>query len=259
MHSLRSLRHAHHLLIILMALVLLLVFPAVLSAQDTPAEDGAQPPTPQTEAGAFSPQYAAASPETPEQSLGDMFNSTLGAINGVAFKYLLFDLSFGSLKYETTDADGNPVYAQDPVTEELASATQVQLIDGDGDLVFSARGEPVLIEMPAGSTVQRLTAEGALETTRGDVQKEGPAMPFLVVFLGLGAVFFTLWHRGIVFAGFKHSVDVVRGKFTSKKRPGRHPSVPRADQCAVRDGRAGQHRRRRDRDGHRRAGRACSG
>ena len=39
------------------------------------------------------------------------------------------------------------------------------------------------------------------------------AVPFLVMLLILGGIFFTFWYRWITVRGFKHSIDVIRGKF----------------------------------------------
>ena len=49
---------------------------------------------------------------------------------------------------------------------------------------------------------------------------EGPVMPFVVAFLALGAVFFTFWHRWINVRGFKHAIDVIRGRFDRPDDPG---------------------------------------
>lgn len=46
----------------------------------------------------------------------------------------------------------------------------------------------------------------------GDVQTKG--IPFIVVWLVLGAIFFTLKMRFINFKGFKHALDLVRGKYS---------------------------------------------
>ena len=167
--------------------------------------------------------YASASLEKPDPTVGDLFDGTLNAINGIAFKYLFFDLASGNLQYPQKDLEGNTVYAQDPVTEKLSSDRSVQLIGADGKLVFTARGEPVMIDVPAGTTAQRIDSDGQLKTTQGDPVMEGPAVPFLVAFLGLGAIFFTLWHRGLVFAGMKHSVDIVRGRYSNPNDPGDIP------------------------------------
>ena len=49
----------------------------------------------------------------------------------------------------------------------------------------------------------------------GSVQVEGKVIPvpFLVMVLILGAIFFTFWYRWINVRGFKHAIDVIRGKY----------------------------------------------
>ncbi|WP_428386919.1 alanine/glycine:cation symporter family protein [Mucisphaera sp.] len=46
-------------------------------------------------------------------------------------------------------------------------------------------------------------------------EPEGPTMPFLVVWLALGALFFTFYHRFMTLRGFGHAIAVLRGKYTS--------------------------------------------
>lgn len=47
----------------------------------------------------------------------------------------------------------------------------------------------------------------------GTQQQKTIVLPFLVVVLVCGSIFFTLWYRGINIRGFKHSINVIRGKF----------------------------------------------
>lgn len=47
----------------------------------------------------------------------------------------------------------------------------------------------------------------------GEASAEGPELPFLVVYLALGAIFFTFYHRFINFRAFLHGIRVVRGKY----------------------------------------------
>ncbi|MEM6821139.1 MAG: alanine/glycine:cation symporter family protein [Verrucomicrobiota bacterium] len=54
----------------------------------------------------------------------------------------------------------------------------------------------------------------------GEVSKEGPKLPFLVVYLAIGAVFFTLYHRFINLRGFRHAIEVVRGKYNKGEQEG---------------------------------------
>ena len=46
----------------------------------------------------------------------------------------------------------------------------------------------------------------------GDVQEKG--IPFIVVWLVLGAIFFTIKMKFINFKGFRHAIDLVRGKYS---------------------------------------------
>ena len=39
------------------------------------------------------------------------------------------------------------------------------------------------------------------------------SVPFLIIFLVCGGIFFTFWFRWINIRGFKHAIDIVRGKF----------------------------------------------
>ncbi|MEM9414101.1 MAG: alanine/glycine:cation symporter family protein [Planctomycetota bacterium] len=52
---------------------------------------------------------------------------------------------------------------------------------------------------------------------------EGKSFPLMVFVLGLGAVFFTFWHGFINIRGFKHALQIVRGKYRSKDDPGDIP------------------------------------
>ena len=45
-------------------------------------------------------------------------------------------------------------------------------------------------------------------------------VPFLVIFLLIGAVFFTLWYKWINIRGFKHSLEVIAGKYDKPEDTG---------------------------------------
>ncbi len=45
-------------------------------------------------------------------------------------------------------------------------------------------------------------------------------VPFLLVVLILGAIFFTFWYRWINVRGFKHSIDIIRGKYDNPEDTG---------------------------------------
>lgn len=62
-----------------------------------------------------------------------------------------------------------------------------------GQQVFDAAGEPLLRTVP---------------------------VPFVVMVLTLGGVFFTIWYRFVNVRGFRHSIDIVRGKYDNPEDAG---------------------------------------
>ena len=54
----------------------------------------------------------------------------------------------------------------------------------------------------------------------GAPAKKVVSIPFLIVVLILGAIFFTFWYRWINIRGFKHSIDVIRGKYDKPEDTG---------------------------------------
>jgi len=86
--------------------------------------------------------------------------STLAQINGLMFRLLFFDVSFGSIKINEEDKNGHPVLNENGVQK-----------------------------------------------------KQTVSIPFLVVVLASGGIFFTFWYRWINVRLFKHSIDVIRGKY----------------------------------------------
>ena len=47
-----------------------------------------------------------------------------------------------------------------------------------------------------------------------------PSLPFLIVVLILGAIFFTFWYRWINVRGLKHSINVIQGKYDNPEDTG---------------------------------------
>ena len=54
---------------------------------------------------------------------------------------------------------------------------------------------------------------------KGNPEKVGK-VPFLVIVLILGGIFFTFWYRWISVRGFKHAIDVIRGKYDKPEDTG---------------------------------------
>jgi len=74
------------------------------------------------------------------------------------------------------------------------------------DLIFWDNDDPDLAELPA---VIRWLAQGALASG----PHRGLNLPFIVLWLVFGAVFFTLRMGFINLRGFRHAIDITRGKF----------------------------------------------
>ena len=72
-------------------------------------------------------------------------------------------------------------------------AIQIDEVDRDGNPVLGASGNP---------------------------KKRVVSVPFLVVVLILGAIFFTFWYRWINVRGFKHSIHVIQGKYDNPEDTG---------------------------------------
>jgi AGCS family alanine or glycine:cation symporter len=72
-------------------------------------------------------------------------------------------------------------------------AIQIDEVDRDGNPVLDASGNP---------------------------QKKVVSLPFLIVVLILGAIFFTFWYRWINVRGLKHSINVIQGKYDNPEDTG---------------------------------------
>lgn len=64
------------------------------------------------------------------------------------------------------------------------------------------------------------TGEVILDEETGKPVKEGPDVKFLVVFLALGAIFFTFYHKLINIRMFGHALKIVRGDYDHDKHEG---------------------------------------
>jgi alanine or glycine:cation symporter, AGCS family len=73
-----------------------------------------------------------------------------------------------------------------------------------------------LIEKSIGPYLDVITDLVFFEIPLGD----GRGIPFVIVWLLIGAAFFTYYMRFINFRGFRHAIDIVRGRFDDPKDPG---------------------------------------
>ncbi len=165
------------------------------------------------------PPVQAARLYTPN-TLGEQFNSTINTINGVIGIAMFFDVAGGAFLQPVTDDDGNLVYEMNPVYHIVDQAMPGYVLNGAGDFKTGPDGKRLIVTLQPGERTQRVDSQGDLITNKGDVREDGPTLPFTVLFLAGGAIFFTFWYGWINIRGFKHAIDIVRGKFTRDDDPG---------------------------------------
>jgi AGCS family alanine or glycine:cation symporter len=197
------------------------LFASVVVAAPAVAQDAVEPI--ENETGFDLPLVTNVTPAESEPSLADRFDSTLSAINTAVFTTLFFDVSFGAFRGEVLDESGEPVYEEKPVEITAETDFEAILTTRSGNPIVQADGSLRTVTVEKGTTYQPVAAPGQPETEKGEVLIEGPKAPFLVVFLALGAIFFTVWHGFINVRGFKHAIDIVRGKFSSDSDDGEIP------------------------------------
>ncbi|PKD21178.1 sodium:alanine symporter [Salegentibacter salinarum] len=102
----------------------------------------------------------------------------------------------------------------------LANATgTVSYLAEEGEMIWDYENSSDLIETNAHMLAQIEYDEPQLLTNpNGTPQKHN--IPFIVVWLIFGAAFFTVKMGFINFKGFKHSIDLARGKYDEPNAPG---------------------------------------
>lgn len=121
-------------------------------------------------------------------------------------------------------ADGEPVKKGDfiaVITQDNEQDVKMYANDNgtlrhnvkQGKVVYDANNIQDVIEVGAENLASILyDSPRPVLHPNGDVQKKG--IPFIVVWLVLGAIFFTVRMRFINIKGFKHALQLVQGKFT---------------------------------------------
>lgn len=89
----------------------------------------------------------------------------------------------------------------------------IHQITPKGKLIYDANNIDDVIEVGSENLAAiKYDAPKPLTHPNGDTQQKG--IPFIVVWLVLGAAFFTIRMRFINFRGVRHAIDLVRGKFS---------------------------------------------
>ncbi|MBB6431397.1 alanine/glycine:cation symporter family protein [Algisphaera agarilytica] len=112
------------------------------------------------------------------------------------------------------------------VAQDAAEAADASAADGSTDATASADEEPPSLGDRLDSILNPIN--GAIFTTLFfDVSfglfGEDVKLPFLVVWLGFGAMFYTVYHGFINIRGFRHAWQIVRGKWAGSADDGDIP------------------------------------
>jgi len=204
---------------ILIAVIAAPLLPGVVAVADAQENDralGAPPPT------GAEPMRIGAYQAPPD--LADRFDQGLGVINNAIFTALFFDITFGAFQEPVLNDAGEQVYAQDPVMVDVATPGPAVIVDESGEPTVDDEGNTVTVELAVGGEFQPVNEAGLPLTEPGDPVMKGPEAPFLVVWLGAGAIFFTIFHGALMWRGFIHSVNIVRGKYDTGDEEGDIPS-----------------------------------
>lgn len=171
---------------------------AIATSTTTAFADAAPAATPQA------PVASAAPPADPvaeckaalKNKKPDEPPTALGTFNGLLGGALMFDVTGGAFHIDAVTAAGDALYA-----------------DADGknvEQVKDAQGAPLFLNEQCESV-----AQASLKPRKNEI-----GVPFLVVILVLGAIFFTVFFRFINFRAFRHAVNVVRGKYDNPEDEG---------------------------------------
>lgn len=140
--------------------------------------------------------------------------------DGTARYYRFGKLDGKEIEYLTVRLPGVELNGE---SFKLAHGAKLVMADEKYQLVGPMRGlldaETSISEQQA----ETLASAGWLKTSQdGDFHLSGSigGAPLVVLWLALGAVFFTLFMRGVNFWGFSHAVEIIRGKYDNPEEAG---------------------------------------
>ncbi|MEM6750196.1 MAG: alanine/glycine:cation symporter family protein [Planctomycetota bacterium] len=152
------------------------------------------------------------------------FDSLLKPINSALLTTLFVDISFGAFSEVETDDQGNTVYADEPIYTVAKAEFVAELVDAEGRPIPTAGGGPYLVVVAQGAEYQAIGPDGKPLVKPTDKPKViERKVPLVVAWLGLGAVFFTIYHGFAIWRCFGHSIAVIRGKFSTGREAGEIP------------------------------------
>ena len=112
---------------------------------------------------------------------------------------------------ETSNGDTSPVYA--------AVNGKLKYLVAEGNVIFNPNSATDVIEQGAHMlALVEYDEPQPLQYPNGDIKTN--TIPFIVIWLILGSIFFTFRLGFVNIRGFKHSIDLARGKYDDPDAPG---------------------------------------
>ncbi|MFT5980271.1 MAG: AGCS family alanine or glycine:cation symporter [Flavobacteriales bacterium] len=186
--------------------------------------------------------WSSDSDETKEVTLDDRINSVMEPVTKVVGDVIFFSLPIGeevvvqkwdektkryrmvldgTIPEAEVDQDSDalknvPIFLTSTEQGMMLNYSVVQGKDtSDFETAYTSVGTEKLIDIPGGQTTITLSGPAAsfAPGSKYKIEHKNITIPFVLIWLVIGAVFFTLFFRFINISGFKHALDVVRGRF----------------------------------------------
>jgi AGCS family alanine or glycine:cation symporter len=192
----------------------------------------------------------------PAEAVAEKFNGTFTPIVGSIGSVLFWDPFSAIGIYDPViyaDLVQVPAPGWEPgvegvfVLKEWLKPNNSNVKEGEAIAIIEKDGQEIIALAPAGGKLEHLTtqssiiydSESSLDVIQtgahkfativydekvpllhpnGDKQQKG--VPFIVIWLVIGAIFFTIRMGFINFRGFRHAIDLARGKYDDPNAPG---------------------------------------
>ena len=183
-----------------------------------------------------------------QKTVDDRINEAMEPVTKVINKVVFFDIAIGEeieVSRKESDRDVFKMVVDESAPEVVLGENKKAIknvsfyVSGQADGKFSLAYELIanddtlrkqLNALQPNETIVLADFNGASLTLKGDpsefigqqyrVRYQSVRIPFVLIWLIIGAVFFTVFFRFIGFTGFKHAIQVVRGKYDNPNHSG---------------------------------------
>lgn len=195
------------------------------------------------------PAYAQEeSADVVEESFDDKLNKLMGPVTDAVNSVVFFSLPYGEevtiekyddetegyrLSFEESspiidlDQDNDPLKGMALLLTGTESGTELsyQIVENgeEKDIVIPnvSFGSNVTLNLADGETTVVLISGNQLAVgEKYQITHKNKMIPFVLIWLVVGAAFFTIFFKFVNFRGFRHALDVVRGKYDDPNHKG---------------------------------------